>query len=482
MLRIYNTMTGAKEDFVPREKGKVGMYVCGVTVYDLCHIGHGRTFVCFDVIVRYLRYLGYQVRFVRNITDVDDKIIRRSRENGEDMAALTSRMAEAMHRDFDALNLLRPDVEPRATETIPEIIELVRRLVERGHAYVAPDGDVLFSVESFPEYGRLSGQDLEQLQAGARVEVNSSKRNPMDFVLWKRSKPGEPEWDSPWGRGRPGWHIECSAMSRKHLGESFDIHGGGSDLLFPHHENEVAQSCCGYDGSFASCWIHSGMVMINKEKMSKSLGNFFTIRDVLQEYDGETVRFFLMSGHYRSALNYSQENLDLARQGLSRLYTALQDLDLGPAGAAAEGAAGGAVAKGAAGAEGTEGLSPLEQAFRKAMDDDFNTPEAVSALFETAREINRLKGSDPAAAAALGRELRRLGGVLGILQQEPGVYLRSGGGAAGVDDELINRLVAERAEAKKNRNWAAADGIRNRLLEMGVILEDRGGETTWRRK
>lgn len=335
MLKIFNTLSRQKEEFKPIHAGKIGMYVCGITIYDLCHIGHGRTFVAFDVVARYLRYLGYSLTYVRNVTDVDDKIIKRAIENNETCEQLTTRMLAEMHKDFDALNLKRPDLEPRATHHIPEIIELTERLIARKHAYVASNGDVMFSVESDPDYGLLSRQDLDQLQAGARVEVADVKRNPMDFVLWKMSKPGEPSWESPWGPGRPGWHIECSAMNSKQLGAHFDIHGGGSDLMFPHHENEIAQSTCAHDGPYVNYWMHSGMVMIDKEKMSKSLNNFFTIRDVLAYYDAETVRYFLMSGHYRSQLNYSEENLKQARASLERLYTALRGTDANatPAGA-----------------------------------------------------------------------------------------------------------------------------------------------------
>lgn len=464
MLKIYNTLTRSKEEFVPLVPGEVGMYVCGVTIYDLCHIGHGRTFVCFDVIVRYLRHLGYKVKYVRNITDVDDKIIRRAAENGEPIESLTARMTEAMHQDFDALGLLRPDVEPRATESMSDIVEMVQQLIDRGHAYVADDGDVMFSISSFPEYGKLSGQNLEQLQAGHRVEVGQAKRDPLDFVLWKMSKPGEPMWDSPWGKGRPGWHIECSAMNRKILGPRFDIHGGGSDLMFPHHENEIAQSRCACDTEYVNTWVHSGMVMINKEKMSKSLNNFFTIRDVLAQYDGETVRFFLMSGQYRTALNYSKENLDLARNSLTRLYTALADLERVQDDCSF----------------GTE----YRDAFNEAMDDDFNTPGAYSVLFDLARDINkRREAGDMAEASKLGAVLRSLGGVLGILQQDSETYLKAG--ASGADDESakIEALIEKRAEAKKNKDWATADAVRKELTDMGIVLEDKpGGKTAWRRK
>ena len=458
MLKIYNSLTRQKEEFKPIRPGQVGMYVCGVTIYDLCHIGHGRTFVGFDVVVRYLRYLGYQVNFVRNITDVDDKIIKRAAENQESCEALTERLIGEMHADFDALNLQRPDIEPRATLHIGEIIELVEQLLANGNAYVADNGDVLFAIDSFPEYGRLSGQDLEQLQAGARVSVEEAKRNPLDFVLWKMSKPGEPTWESPWGPGRPGWHIECSAMNSKHLGNHFDIHGGGSDLMFPHHENEIAQSCCAHHTAYVNTWMHTGMVMVDREKMSKSLGNFFTIRDVLKVYDAETVRYFLMSGHYRSQLNYSDENLNQGRAALERLYTALRGL---PVVAAAGG-------------------EQYVERFRAAMDDDFNTPEAYSVLFDLAREVNRLKGDGAADAAALAGRLRELGGVLGLLEQDPEAFFK--GNEA--DDEVaeIEGLIKARNDARAAKDWPAADAARNRLTEMGIILEDGAGGTSWRRK
>ena len=458
MLKIYNSLTRQKEEFKPIRPGKVGMYVCGVTIYDLCHIGHGRTFVGFDVVVRYLRYLGYQVNFVRNITDVDDKIIKRAAENQESCEALTERLIGEMHADFDALNLQRPYIEPRATLHIDEIIALVEQLLANGNAYVAENGDVLFAIDSFAEYGRLSGQDLEQLQAGARVSVEEAKRNPLDFVLWKMSKPGEPTWESPWGPGRPGWHIECSAMNSKHLGNHFDIHGGGSDLMFPHHENEIAQSCCAHHTRYVNTWMHTGMVMVDREKMSKSLGNFFTIRDVLKVYDAETVRYFLMSGHYRSQLNYSDENLNQGRAALERLYTALRGLPVVTA----------------------AGGEQYVERFRAAMDDDFNTPEAYSVLFDLAREVNRLKGEGAADAAALAGRLRELGGVLGLLEQDPEAFFK--GDEA--DDEVaeIERLIKARNEARAAKDWPAADAARNRLTEMGIVLEDGAGGTSWRRK
>ncbi|CNE85351.1 cysteine--tRNA ligase [Yersinia kristensenii] len=461
MLKIFNTLSRQKEEFKPIHAGKIGMYVCGITIYDLCHIGHGRTFVAFDVVARYLRYLGYSLTYVRNVTDVDDKIIKRAIENNETCEQLTTRMLAEMHKDFDALNLKRPDLEPRATHHIPEIIELTERLIARKHAYVASNGDVMFSVESDPDYGLLSRQDLDQLQAGARVEVTDVKRNPMDFVLWKMSKPGEPSWESPWGPGRPGWHIECSAMNSKQLGAHFDIHGGGSDLMFPHHENEIAQSTCAHDGPYVNYWMHSGMVMIDKEKMSKSLNNFFTIRDVLAYYDAETVRYFLMSGHYRSQLNYSEENLKQARASLERLYTALRGTD--------------ANATPAGGAE-------FEARFRAAMDDDFNTPEAYSVLFDLAREVNRLKAEDMTAANALAAELRKLAHVLGLLEQDPELFLQSG--AQTDDDEVakIEALIKQRNDARSSKDWALADSARDQLNELGIVLEDGPQGTIWRRK
>ncbi|OVZ86586.1 cysteine--tRNA ligase [Yersinia intermedia] len=461
MLKIFNTLSRQKEEFKPIHAGKIGMYVCGITIYDLCHIGHGRTFVAFDVVARYLRYLGYSLTYVRNVTDVDDKIIKRALENNESCEQLTTRMLAEMHKDFDALNLKRPDLEPRATHHIPEIIALTERLIARDHAYVASNGDVMFAVDSDPDYGLLSRQDLDQLQAGARVEVADVKRNPMDFVLWKMSKPGEPSWASPWGPGRPGWHIECSAMNGKQLGAHFDIHGGGSDLMFPHHENEIAQSTCAHDGPYVNYWMHSGMVMIDKEKMSKSLNNFFTIRDVLAYYDAETVRYFLMSGHYRSQLNYSEENLKQARASLERLYTALRgtDADATPAG----------------GAE-------FEARFRAAMDDDFNTPEAYSALFDIAREVNRLKTEDITAANGLAAELRKLAHVLGLLEQDPELFLQSG--AQTNDDEVakIEALIKQRNDARSSKDWVLADSARDQLNELGIVLEDGPQGTIWRRK
>lgn len=457
MLKLYNSLTRQKEVFTPLVPGKVGMYVCGVTIYDLCHIGHGRTFVAFDVITRYLRYLGYDLTYVRNITDIDDKIIHRAAENGESCDALTARLTADMHQDFTALNIARPDIEPKATEHIPEIIQLVESLIEQGYAYVADKGDVLFEVSRYADYGKLSGQNLEQLQSGARVEVEQSKRNPLDFVLWKPSKPNEPSWDSPWGPGRPGWHIECSAMNGKHLGTHFDIHGGGADLQFPHHENEIAQSCCAHHTPYVNTWMHSGMVMVDQEKMSKSLGNFFTIRDVLTHYDGETVRYFLLSGHYRSQLNYSDDNLNKAHSALERFYIALRGLPKVEA----------------------QGGEAFVERFMAAMNDDINTPEAYAVLFDLAREINRLKSSDVMAAAGLAAHLRELGSVLGLLSQDPETFLR---GKEDNDTAEIERLVQARLDARAQKDWAAADAARDQLTALGIVLEDGAQGTHWRRK
>ncbi|MXP17857.1 cysteine--tRNA ligase [Glaesserella parasuis] len=458
MLKIYNTLKREKEEFKPIYPDHVGMYVCGVTVYDLCHFGHGRTFVSFDVIARYLRYLGYNLRYVRNITDVDDKIIKRSLENNETCDQLVDRMIIEMHKDFDALNILRPDVEPRATQHIPEIIAIVEKLLAKGHAYVAEDGDVMFNVESFQKYGALSRQNLEQLQAGARVEIKSVKRNPMDFVLWKMSKENEPSWDSPWGKGRPGWHIECSAMNSKELGNHFDIHGGGSDLMFPHHENEIAQSCCAHGDDYVNYWLHTGMLTINEEKMSKSLNNFFTIRDILNKYDCESVRYFFLTAQYRSLLDYSEENIGLARKALERLYTALRGCDWNVE------------------------LAENDQyvtAFKESMDDDFNTPGALAVLFELAREINKLKAENQVEANKLAARLKQLAGVLGLLEQDPETFLQ--GDANNDEVAEIEALIKQRNEARASKNWAVADEARNKLTAMGIVLEDGANGTTWRR-
>ncbi len=456
-LTVFNTLTRKKQSFEPIQPGHVGIYVCGVTTYDYCHIGHARTYVAFDIVVRYLRKLGYDVKYVRNITDLDDKIIKRAAENGEDFHQVTERFIQEMHKDFDSLNLIRPDIEPRVTDHMDEIIQMIERLIENGNAYEAGNGDVLFDVSTFNDYGKLSRQDLEQLQAGSRVDVDTAKQDPLDFVLWKGAKPGEPSWSSPWGEGRPGWHIECSAMNKKHLGNTFDIHGGGSDLSFPHHENEIAQSCCANQSEYVKYWMHSGMVQVDNEKMSKSLGNFFTIRSVLEQYDAETVRYFLLSSHYRSQLNYTQENLDQAHSALERLYTALRDI--------------------APQAASEELRSKYWQSFQQAMDDDLNAPEAMSVLFEIAREINRNRESDSNTAAQLAHVLLELAEVMGLLQQSPEKFLQ------GDDDDVakIEALIAKRNQAREDKDWAAADKARDELTNMGIVLEDGAEGTRWRR-
>ena len=455
MLKIYNSLTRTKQEFKPITPGKIGMYVCGVTVYDLCHIGHARTFVNFDVIVRYLRYAGYEVKYVRNITDIDDKIIKRANERGISAHDLAEQFIVEMHKDFDALNIKRPDIEPKATDNITEIVNFVQKLIDNQHAYVAENGDVLFDINSFKKYGKLSGQKLDELQAGARIEVEKTKHNPLDFVLWKMSKPGEPSWESPWGAGRPGWHIECSAMNNKYLGKEFDIHGGGSDLIFPHHENEIAQSCCANKTPYVHYWMHSGMVMINEEKMSKSLNNFFTIRDVLETYAAETIRFFLLSGQYRSPLNYSQENLDKARAALNRLYTTLRDTQ-------------------AVEPDSTE--DEYTAKFKEYMDDDFNTPGAISVLFDLAKQINKESGE---TAQKLAGRLKQLASVLGILEQDPNKFLTTG--AKDDDVEQIEALIKQRNEARKQKNWALADEARDKLKQMHIELEDGPQGTVWHR-
>ncbi|MBA6389249.1 cysteine--tRNA ligase [Colwellia sp. BRX10-3] len=459
MLQIYNTLSRKKEVFKPITSNKVGLYVCGITIYDRCHIGHARTYVAFDIIARYLKYLNYDLTHVRNITDVDDKIIKRANENGESCEALTLRMTEQMYQDFDDLNIMRPDIAPTVTGHMDEIIALVERLIERKHAYVASNGDVMFEVSTYSDYGKLSLQNLDMLQSGSRVDVDEAKRSPLDFVLWKMAKPDEPSWDSPWGKGRPGWHIECSAMNSKHLGEHFDIHGGGSDLQFPHHENEIAQSCCAFDTPYVNYWMHGGMVQINKEKMSKSLNNFFTLRSVLDEYDAESVRFFLTSSHYRSQLNYSQDNLTQARASLERIYTALRELT--PIKVELKG-------------------NEYVQRFEKAMNDDFNCPEAMPVLFELAKEINRIKVSDVEAASKLAFILVSLGEVLGVAQNSPEEFLQ---GSNANDDEVaeIEALIKQRNDARANKDWALADDARDKLVALNIILEDSAGGTTWRK-
>jgi cysteinyl-tRNA synthetase len=460
MLKVYNDLTNQKQDFIPIEPGKVSMYVCGMTVYDYCHLGHARVLVVFDVIYRYLMERGFEVNYVRNITDIDDKIIARANENGEAYTDLTERFIQAMHEDSAALGVLPPTSEPRATNHIADILDMVQRLIEQGHAYAADNGDIYFAVNSFDGYGKLSGKSLEDLQAGARVDVEEAKRNPLDFVLWKAAKPGEPFWESSWGNGRPGWHIECSAMSNCCLGDTFDIHGGGADLTFPHHENEIAQSEGATGKPFVNYWLHNGFVRINEEKMSKSLGNFFTVREILERYKAEEVRYFILTSHYRSPLNYDDEHLDNARAALIRFYTALRGLpEVEPSGGEA-----------------------FKAQFLEAMDDDFNTPEALAVLFDMVREINRLRESDQQQAAGLAAELRRLGGVLGIIQDDPEQYLRSGvGSEEGLSDSEIDVLIQQRLNARADKNWAEADRIRDQLQDAGIVLEDGANGTTWRR-
>ncbi len=459
MLKIYNTLTREKAEFRPLEPGKVRMYVCGMTVYDYCHLGHARVMVVFDLVYRYLRELGYQVTYVRNITDIDDKIINRANERGEPFAALTERFIEAMHEDAAALGVLPPTEEPRATAHMAEILAMTETLIAKGHAYVADNGDVYYAVGSFPGYGRLSGKDPEDLRAGARVEIGEAKRDPLDFALWKAAKPGEPAWASPWGDGRPGWHIECSAMSTCALGNHFDIHGGGADLQFPHHENEIAQSEGATGETFVETWMHNGFVRVNEEKMSKSLGNFFTVREVLERYRPEEVRYFILTSQYRSPLNYDDESLQGARAALTRLYTALRGLpETEPSGGEA-----------------------FRERFTAAMDDDFNTPIALAVLFDLVREVNRVRDSGPMAAAGLGAELRHLGSVLGILQGDADAYLQGGAETGGLTDAQIDDLIGQRRAARAAKQWGEADRIRDVLAEAGVVLEDGAAGTTWRR-
>ncbi|MBL0420499.1 cysteine--tRNA ligase [Ramlibacter sp. AW1] len=452
-LRIHNTLSRTLEDFAPLEPGHVRMYVCGITVYDLCHVGHARANVAFDVVQRWLRASGWRVTFVRNITDIDDKIIRRAVENGETVRQLTDRMIAEMHRDFDALGIERPQHEPRATDYVPQMLDLVRLLEGRQLAYRTGGGDVNYAVRRFPGYGKLSGKSLDELHAGERVAVLEGKEDPLDFVLWKAAKPGEPadaQWDSDYGRGRPGWHIECSAMARALLGQPFDIHGGGADLMFPHHENEIAQSEGAHDTPLARFWMHNGFVNIDNEKMSKSLGNFFTIREVLQKFDAETLRFFIVRAHYRSPLNYSDVHLDDARGALRRLYTAL---DAVPADDVV-----------------IDWSESYAARFKAAMDNDFATPEAVAVLFDLAGEVNR--GRSPRVAGLL----KALGACLGLLQHEPRAFLRSG---AVLDEATIESLIARRAQAKQARDFAEADRIRAELLAQGIVLKDSPAGTTW---
>lgn len=469
MLRIYNTLARDKQDFIPIEPNKVRMYVCGMTVYDYCHAGHARVMVVFDMVFRWLKASGYDVTYVRNITDIDDKIIKRAADNGESIHALTQRFIDAMHEDERALGVLAPDFEPRATQYVPQMLEMITQLEKNGLAYRAADGDVNYAVRKFAGYGKLSGKSLEDLRAGERVDVAEGKADPLDFVLWKHAKENEPaevKWDSPWGAGRPGWHIECSAMSSELLGKHFDIHGGGADLQFPHHENEIAQSegaSSNDDGGgcgFVNYWMHNGFVRVDNEKMSKSLGNFFTIREVLQKFDAEVFRFFILRAHYRSPLNYSDVHIDDAKSALTRLYTALKSLPVRP----------GSVERGQ-----VDWQEPHARRFKAAMDDDFNTPEAMAVLFDLANEMN--KSSDPKLAG----QLRALGGVLGLLQRDAKEFLQGSTDAQGLSEAQIQTQIAARNSAKQAKNYAESDRIRKELLAAGVVLEDSASGTTWRR-
>ena len=484
-LRVYNTMTKKKEEFVPLQEGRIGMYACGVTVYDLCHIGHARSAVVFDVIYRYLLYKGYKVTYVRNFTDVDDKIIKRAQEEGVSTGEIATRYIKEFYADMGALGLKDPTVEPKATEQIPEMIALVQRLIEKGHAYQV-EGDVYYAVESFHEYGKLSRRSLDEMQAGARVEVDEKKRNPLDFALWKTAKPGEPSWESPWGRGRPGWHIECSAMSQKYLGDTLDIHGGGKDLIFPHHENEIAQAEGATGRPFVRFWLHNGFVNIEKEKMSKSLGNFLTIKEILKGYHPEVVRLFLLSRHYRSPIDFSSQGMEEAHQNLERFYKTLAGIDE-------------AIAQEKATEPVPEGFSAEEMAayrraeeftsqFEEAMDDDFNTAVAIAALFELSHDLNRILQDATSHASQVlqkGREaFAAAGEVLGIFQEEPHAFLEAERERKteklSLAPEEIERLIKEREKARKNKAWSRADEIRDHLASQGIVLEDGPRGTTWR--
>ena len=460
MLTIYNSLTNKKETFTPIEANKIRMYVCGMTVYDHCHLGHARVMVAFDVVFRYLKASGYDVTYIRNITDIDDKIIQRANENGEDFKALTTRFIDAMHDDERALGIQPPTAEPKATDNVPEIIDMISTLIEKGFAYQGQSGDVYYAVAKFEGYGKLSGRNIEDLRAGDRIAVNTDKNDPLDFVLWKMAKPDEPSWESPWGNGRPGWHIECSAMSTKILGNHFDIHGGGHDLQFPHHENEIAQSEACTGEHFANYWMHNGFIRIDEEKMSKSLGNFFTIKEVLEKYKAEEIRYFMLTSQYRSPLNYSTDQLDAAGASLDRLYTALRGITLGTA---------------------PQG-SDYQKRFIEAMDDDFNTPEALAVLFDLAHDVNRASDKE---AENLGALLQQLANQLGLMEGgEDAIeaWFKGGNNSAdGLDDDAIEALIQQRIEAKANKDWASADKIRDELQTQGITLEDKGTETIWRR-
>jgi len=460
MLKIYNTLSNQKEKFQPINPNQVGIYVCGMTVYDFCHMGHARVLVMFDVITRHLRRNFSNVKYVRNITDIDDKIISRALENNEDIYSLTNRFIDAMHEDERALGVLSPDIEPRATDSIDQMKDMIESLSNQGLAYQGQNGDVFYSVRKFKDYGKLSGKNLDDLMAGARVDVESNKEDPLDFVLWKRAKTGEPSWSSPWGDGRPGWHIECSAMSNHFISNHFDIHGGGMDLTFPHHENEIAQSEGANNCKFVNTWMHVGFVNIDDEKMSKSLNNFFTIRDVLEKYDGETLRYFLISSHYRSPLNFSETNIESAQSALKRLYIALKGYT-----------------------EDTEDKSLIdinyEERFNEALNDDFNTPIALSILFEIAKQINIERISNPNKANVLSAMLIKLGNFIGILEYNAEEYLKQG---SELSEAEISEKIAQREAARNSKDFAMSDQIRDELVELGIILEDSANGTTWRRK
>ena len=460
MLKIFNTLTGEKQEFKPIEPGKVRMYVCGMTVYDYCHVGHARVMVVFDMVARYMRSIGLEVNYVRNITDIDDKIIKRANENDEDISELTGRFIDAMNEDAAALGVKSPDAEPKATEHMSQIISMIETLIENKYAYAADNGDVFYDVSAFDGYGKLSGKVIDDLRAGERVQVQEAKDDPLDFVLWKASKPNEPSWDSPWGPGRPGWHIECSAMSTHCLGDHFDIHGGGQDLQFPHHENEIAQSEAATGKTFVNVWMHNGFVRVDDEKMSKSLNNFFTVREVLKQYKPEEIRFFILASHYRSPLNYSLGNLDEARAALKGLYTSLRGIETND-----------------------EIDEDYLARFNEVMDDDFNTPKSVALLHELARETNRNKDSDMPRAQILASTLKTLSGTLGLLQESPGDFLKRGAGSgkSGLTDDEIQSLITQREQARKDKDFTESDRIRDLLSSEGIALEDSSDGTIWQR-
>jgi len=453
-LRFYNSLTNQKEDFRPIHEGEVSMYVCGMTVYDSCHLGHARAMMAFDILVRYLKNQDYKVKFVRNITDVDDKIIERAIQNNESIGDLTQRTIASMQEDFAQLGLVLPNTEPRATDYIPGMIEMIEGLIQKGHAYHSPGGDVFFAVRTFPEYGKLSNKNIDDLNPGARIAEDDSKKDPLDFVLWKSAKEGEPSWDSPWGQGRPGWHIECSVMSFENLGEHFDIHGGGPDLLFPHHENEIAQSECASGNKFANYWLHSGLLKINGEKMSKSLGNFAMLKDLFISYHPEVIRYYLVSSHYRSSLNFDQESLNQAKSALTRLYQALASME----------------------GEGNELDQEMMNQFSLVMNDDLNTPEALSLLFQLVKSINN--SSDPIQKMKYGMTLKKLSGVLGLLQDDPKIFFQFG---ATLSDAEISEQIALRNAARDKKDFQTADKIRDSLIEQGIILDDSIEGTTWKK-